>query len=141
MTDERVEAFFYGLFMDPDVLAGRGIVATAPRRARAEGWGLRIGQRATLVPAQGKHAYGMVYALTTAELDRLYGQPGLEAYRPEPITVRDFDGASVAAVCYNLPAAPGPDEANVAYTRELRDVLLRLGFPPEYAENLNKRNT
>jgi hypothetical protein len=136
VTDRRIEVFFYGLFMDPEVLAGRDIAAPRPRRARADGYGLRIGRRATLVPALGEHAYGMVYALTQAELDRLYGQPGLEAYRPETITVRDLDGPSVAAVCYNLAAAPGPDEANVAYARELRDVLLRLGFPRDYATNV-----
>jgi hypothetical protein len=136
MTNGRVEVFFYGLFMDPDVLASRSIVAPAPRRARAENYGLRIGRRATLVPAQGEHAYGMVYALTPAELDRLYGQPGLEAYRPETIVVRDLGGASIAALCYNLAAAPGPDEANAAYARELRDVLLRLGFPRDYADQL-----
>lgn len=137
----RVEVFFYGLFMDPEVLARRDIVAPGPRRARAEGCGLRIGRRATLVPAQGEHAYGMVYALTQTELDRLYGQPGLEAYLPETIVVRDFDGASIAATCYKLAAAPGPDEVNAAYARELRDVLLRLGFPKYYADHLNGRDT
>jgi hypothetical protein len=139
MTDERVKVFFYGLFMDPDVLAGRGIVAPVPRRARAEGWGLRIGRRATLVPAQGEEAHGVVYELAPAELDRLYGQPGLEAYRPETIAVRDLEGARVAATCYNLATAPGPDEANVAYARELREVLIRLGFPRDYADQLLER--
>lgn len=138
MTNGRVEVFFYGLFMDPDLLAGRGVVADVPRRARAEGWGLRIGQRATLVPAPGEHAYGMVYALTPGELDRLYGQPGLEAYRPETIVVRDLAGASIEALCYNLAAAPGADEANAAYARELRDVLLRLRFSREYADQLSR---
>lgn len=137
VTDRPIEVFFYGLFMDPEVLAGRDIApARPPRRARADGYGLRIGRRATLVPAPGEHAYGMVYALTQAELDRLYGQPGLEAYRPETITVRDLDGPSLAAVCYNLAATPSPDEANAAYGRELRDVLLRLGFPRDYATNV-----
>jgi hypothetical protein len=133
VADARVEVFFYGLFMDPEVLAGRGIHASGPRRTRAEGYGLRIGQRATLVSAQGEHAYGMVYALTPVELERLYRQPGLEAYRPETIVVQEFAGASIAATCYNLAAAPGPDEANAAYARELRDLLLRLGFPGDYA--------
>jgi Gamma-glutamyl cyclotransferase, AIG2-like len=141
MTDGRVEVFFYGLFMDPGVLAGHGIVAPAPRRARAENYGLRIGQRATLVPAQGEHAYGMVYALTPAELDRLYGQPGLEAYRPETIVVSDLAGASIAALCYNLAAAPGADKANVAYACELGNVLLRLGFPRDYADQLLRRDS
>ena len=132
MGGERVDVFFYGLFMDEQVLAAQGIQATQPRRAYAEGLKLRIGQRATLVPEGGARAYGMVYALTKAELERLYAQPGLEAYRAEPIEVRVFDGSNLTAMCYNLAAAPEREETNAEYAARLRDVLTRLGFPQEW---------
>ena len=44
-----------------------------------------FGQRATLLPSAGARAYGMLYAVTHAELDRLYTAPGLEHYRPEAL--------------------------------------------------------
>ena len=130
--EERVDVFFYGLFMDEHVLAAQGIQATKPRRAYAEGLRLRIGQRATLVREGGARAHGMVYALTRVELERLYAQPGLEAYRAEPIEVRVFDGSTLTAMCYNLGAAPELEEANTEYAARLRDVLTRLGFPHEW---------
>jgi len=131
MDEERIDVFFYGLFMDEHVLAAQRIQPTQPRRAYAEGLRLRIGQRATLVPVRGARAYGMVYALTQGELERLYAQPGLEAYRVEPIEVRVYDGSKLTAMCYNLAAAPELEEANADYAARLRDVLTRLGFPHE----------
>jgi hypothetical protein len=123
MGEERVDVFFYGLFMDEQVLAEQGIQATQPRRAYAEGLRLRIGQRATLVPEGGARAYGMVYALTKG-LEALYAQPGLEAYRAEPIEVRVVDGSNLTAMLQ--PRCCRGSQRGVR--RALRDVLTRLGF-------------
>jgi len=136
VDEELIDVFFYGLFMDPDLLVGKGIPPRDPRRAIAESYALRIGQRATLVPESGARAHGMVYALTRAELDRLYSQPGLEDYRAEPIAVRGYDGSTRTAMCYNLAAAPRPGHASADYAARLREVLNRLGFPPEYASGV-----
>lgn len=135
-VDEKlIDVFFYGLFMDPELLVGKGITPRDPRRALTESYALRIGQRATLVPESGARAYGMLYALTQAELDRLYAQPGLEDYRAQPIAVRGYDGSTRTAMCY-LAAAPRPGDASADYAARLREVLNRLGFPPEYASGL-----
>ena len=135
MDEKLIDVFFYGLFMDPELLVGKGITPRDPRRGMTESYALRIGQRATLVPETGARAYGMLYALTQAELDRLYGQPGLEDYRAQRIAVRGDDGATWTAMCY-LAAAPAPGEASADYAARLRKVLNRLGFPPEYASGL-----
>ena len=90
---------------------------------------LRIGNRATLLPSPGARAYGMVVALTHAELDRLYGAPGLELYRPEAVVAQLLDGGTVAALCYNLVQAAGPNEWNADYADRLQRVLGKLGFP------------
>ena len=132
MSARRVDAFFYGLFMDADLLRESGVAPMSPRRAHVDGYALRIGQRATLVPSAGARAYGMLISLTHAELDRLYGGPGLEQYRPEAVLVHPFDGPPTPALCYNLPAAPPPHEGNPDYAARLRRALQRLGFPPEY---------
>lgn len=130
----QVDGFFYGLFMDEALLREAGTRPSNPRRAQVSGFALRIGERATLVPVPGARAYGMVIALAHAELDRLYGAPGLDRYRPEAVIAELLAGESVPALCYNLIQAPEPHERNLEYARRLRDVLLKCGFPAEYAE-------
>ena len=137
MTQRRIDGFFYGLFMDADILREGGILPERPRRALVEGFRLLIGQRATLAPAPGARAYGMVFALTHDELESLYGAPGLEQYRPEAVTARPLEGEALPALCYNLRDAPGPDEANPDYAARLRQALGKLEFPPEYIESVS----
>src|SRR5512134_1338367 len=131
MDEARVDVFFYGLFMDADVLRESQVGAVDARRAFAEGYALRIGRRATLVPFAGKRAYGMVFALTEGELERLYTAPGLEQYRPEPLLVQMEDGKTLPVLCYVCPR-PQPGEANADYAARLRAVLEKLKFPREY---------
>jgi hypothetical protein len=131
--EQRVDVFFYGLFMDSDVLRDYQVVAVDPRPAYAEGYALRIGRRATLISFAGQRAYGMVYALTEADLDRLYSGPGLEQYRPEPLLVQILGGMTLPVLCYVCPR-PQPGEANAQYAARLREVLQKLHFPPEYVK-------
>ena len=85
MTERRIDGFFYGLFMDVDVLRNSGVAPADPRHAHVDHFALRIGERATLVPSSGARSYGMLIALTHSEFDRLYGAPGLDQYRPEAL--------------------------------------------------------
>ena len=82
--------------------------------------------------AAGARPYGMLVSLTHAELDRLYGGPGLEQYRPEAVLAQPLDGLATPALCYNLIAAPAPHERNPEYAARLRRALQKLDFPPEY---------
>ena len=136
MTERPVAVFFYGLFMDDALLCSKGIVALNPRPASIEGFGLRIGRRATLVPARHERSYGMVMELTHQELQKLYSGPGLEHYRPETVTCTTLAGELVSALCFNLPNAPAPGEENKEYAAQLRSVLEKLGFPAEYVERI-----
>ncbi len=137
MTDRQIDGFFYGLFMDSDILRESQVVAANPRRAYVDGYALRIGRRATLVPTPGARAYGMVFALTHDELDKLYTAPGLEQYRPEALLAHSMEGETLPALCYNLREAPGPDEANTEYAARLRAVLSKLEFPPDYVASIS----
>ena len=137
MTDRRVDAFFYGLFMDVDVLRASDVVPVNPRRAYVDNFALRIGTRATLIPSMGARAYGMLIALTHAELACLYAGPGLEEYRQEAVLARPLDGEPTAAHCYNLREPPGLHERNAEYAARLQRVLTRLDFPPDYVAALS----
>lgn len=136
MTNRHIDVFFYGLFMDENLLRSKGVVPMNPRPASLEGFGLRIGKRATLVPVTHERSYGMVMGLTQLDLDGLYSGPGLEQYRPESVTCTTRAGEMVSALCYNLPNAPASDEVNEEYAGQLRAVLAKLGFPAEYVERV-----
>jgi hypothetical protein len=136
LPGRRIDAFFYGLFMDESILRQSGVAPVNARQAYVSDFALRIGQRATLVPSAGAKAFGMLVALTHAELDVLYNAPGLEQYRPEAIVAQTLDGSFVPALCYNLREAPGPGEGNAEYAGRLRGVLSALGFPREYIESI-----
>ena len=132
MSDRRIDAFFYGLFMDADVLSESGVALTNPRRAYVEDFALRIGHRATLVPSVGSRAYGMLFALTHSEVERLYTAPGLEHYRPEAVLALPLEGTPAPALCFNLREAPSPHERNPEYAARLQRALSKLDFPQQY---------
>lgn len=135
LSDAMKDIFFYGLFMDESVLRAKGVEPRLPRRAVVRDYELRIGQRARLCPQSSAKAFGMVYALTDAEIDSLYGEPGLEMYCPESVVATFEDGSSSVVTTYNLPDTTGTDEPNLEYAAKLRDVLERLGFPNSFSMN------
>ena len=130
------EVFFYGLFMDPDVLRANGIEPGVARRAHVDGFALRIGARATLLPSANGCVHGMVYTLAPEAVHALYGKPGLEAYRPEGVLAWIEGDAPVPALCFRLAGTPAAHERNDDYVRQLQAVLARLGFPPDYVESI-----
>ncbi|MGB6487973.1 MAG: gamma-glutamylcyclotransferase family protein [Steroidobacteraceae bacterium] len=136
MNERRIDGFFYGLFMDVGVLRNSGVVPVNPRKAYVDGFALRVGSRATLVPSPRARAYGMLIALTHPELERLYGAPGLDQYRAEAVLACCIEGGAVPALCYNLPVEPRADERNPDYAARLQKVLRDLNFPAEYVNSI-----
>src|ERR1700728_626347 len=80
----------------------------AVRSPPSNGFALRIGQRAALVPTPGARVYGLVFSLTRSELDRLYSESSVQAYKPQAVLAHLASGGVVAALCYNLPQPPSP---------------------------------
>lgn len=136
MAERSIETFFYGLFMDVEVLREKQVTPLTSRPAYVAGFALRIGERATLVPSPGARAYGMLIALTHRELAQLYSGAGLKQYHPEAVVVTTLDGESVPALCYNLPDAPLPHERNPEYAARLQTLLRKLQFPPDYVASV-----
>ena len=132
MANRRIDAFFYGLFMDSDILQENHIAAVNPRQAYIDDYALVIGRRATLIAKPGARAYGMVISLMHDEIDKLYSGSGLEDYRPEALLVHLLGGSVLPVMCYNLLKIPEPDEANAEYARRLCSTLKKLQFPDEY---------
>src|SRR5689334_9152118 len=123
MTEEQagsVEVFFYGLFMDEALLRAKGLSPSSRRVASVEDFQLVIGERATLVRREGAKAYGVVYTLTRGEVEALYSDEPVSAYRPEVITARLAGGRDARVLCFNLPAPPSAEERNTLYASKLR---------------------
>jgi hypothetical protein len=132
----RVQVFFYGLFMDEALLRERGLDPRDVRLASLEDFALRIGERATLVPAPGSRVHGVVLTLTVTDLERLYSEASVQAYEPQPVRVRLDDGGVIAALCYNLPQAPSREERNPQYAGKLRALAERIGLPAGYVASI-----
>jgi hypothetical protein len=124
--------FFYGLFMDPDLLRANGASPREVEHATVFGFSLRIGRRAALVPDPGSRVEGMIATLTAEEIAQLYADPSLRAYHPMEVLAHLADGRALAAVCYNLTAPPAPDERNDAYATKLRSIARKVGLSAEY---------
>jgi hypothetical protein len=132
-----VEVFFYGLFMDEELLRGKGLNPQRSEVGSVQGMSLRLGQRAALVPDRRGLVYGVMMSLTMDELERLYSEPGVQAYRPQPVLVHPASGGGVvAALCYNLPEPPSPGEHNPEYATKLRAVARRAGLPEDYVASI-----
>ena len=132
----RVDVFFYGLFMDAELLRAKGIEPVSIRIACVPGFALRIGERATLTPAPDSRVYGVLMGLTHNEIERLYSEKSVSIYQPEAIIAELTDGSQVPALCFNLPVAPNPQEANPDYATQLRDLGRRLGLPSDYVDSI-----
>jgi hypothetical protein len=134
----RITVFFYGLFMDEELLRAKGVQPQDRRLAAVENFRLAIGARATLVPSANSTVHGVLFSLTHAELDVLYAEASIAVYRPEAVAARLADGSVVPALCFNLPAPPAAGERNPRYAAELRALAERIGLPSDYVTSLGR---
>jgi hypothetical protein len=133
-----VAVFFYGLFMDAELLRNRGVPVSRAARAHVDGYRLVLGNRAMLVRADGFMAYGMLMHLEQPDLERLYAEPSVSAYRPETVRAVLENGKTIDALCYNLPAAASADPPNRDYARKLHTLGARLGLPAPYLATIRQ---
>jgi hypothetical protein len=136
MESRTIDVFFYGLFMDAEMLRANGLHPANGRQACVSGMALRIGRRATLVPDPARSVHGFVFGLSHQEVERLYAEPSVSAYRPEAVIAQLADRSTIPALCFNLPSSNETAEANPEYAEKLRMVANRLGLPAEYVASI-----
>ena len=132
----RIDVFFYGLFMDDALLREKGMNPEDRRMASVENFSLVIGARATLVPCPGQTVHGVLFSLTHAEVDALYGEASVSVYRPEAVSAHIEDGSFIPALCFNLPVPPSITERNQQYVSKLREVASLIGLPAGYVSSI-----
>ena len=135
MTENQLPVFFYGLFMDEALLASKGIRTTSPAIGYVDGYSLRIGERATLIPESNGRAYGVVMELAPEDVAALYSDPSVADYVAESVVVSLPGGTDASAVCYNLPAEKLVG-ANPEYAAALLALATKLGLPDSYLAHI-----
>lgn len=119
------------------MLAEHGIVPSEVSSGFIDGYGLRIGERATLVRQQDSRAYGVMMNISQSEAAELYAEDSVADYLPEFVIVELVDGKQVEATCYNLPGDKVTG-ANREYAESLLEVATRLAFPDSYLEEIRQ---
>jgi hypothetical protein len=139
MSAETDSVFFYGLFMDEELLEKQGIQVLSSAVGYVEGFTIAIGERATLLPEVGSQAYGVLMQLNPGSATALYEGQGLTDYVAETVTVQLPGNCTANAVCYNLPAKK-PSGKNRAYAAALLALAARLELPDSYLEHLKAQS-
>ena len=135
MTQDSVEVFFYGLFMDESLLDSKGIIPLTATAGYVDGYRLRIGNRATLLPEHGSRAHGVLMTIGTKEAANLYSDETVADYVADSVSVTLPSRVVKSAICYNLPLGE-IDGVNAAYAESLLRLATELGFPRDYLDQI-----
>lgn len=117
--------------MDEDLLRRKGVEPSNFRLAVLDGYGLRIGARATLERAEGERVFGSLMDLTEEDLKLLYSEASVADYEAVQVTAFGMDGGRTDAVSYILPMDKLSGR-NPEYARALLSVAEKLGLPDEH---------
>lgn len=140
MGEQTVAVFFYGLFMDKSLLVSKGICPLSAAIGHVEGYGIRIGSRATLVREHGNRAYGVLMTMEAKDVEALYSDESVADYIAESVSVVLPDGSLAAAICYNLPEHK-LEGTNPEYALSLISLAGELGLPDDYVEQIRAQAT
>lgn len=139
MMERSVNVFFYGSYMNFEVLKEAEINERAFENGCLHGYALSISPLANLKKEDEGRVYGILTRLSHPELDRLYteharGKLG-GVYLPEAVTVYLRNGLYTSALCYishNMVAG----EADPAYVTRILKPATEYGFPEWYLNHI-----
>jgi len=137
-AEPLVWVFFYGSYMNFDVLAEVEMKPVRWDVARLLGFDLVVRPRANLVQAESMVAWGIVATATHRELARLYAHARDvlgETYWPYPVLVETADGTLRPALCY-LSHDMQPRAADPAYVERIAAPARAYGFPQAYVDKI-----
>ncbi len=135
MAGPKVWVFFYGSFINRQVLREVDLVPERVEVGRLWGFDIRIQPLANLVRSDRHCVYGIICQATHAELGRLYGQEWVGSYLPEAVLVETEGGRLLPALCYIAPS-PEPAAAAGDYLDRITGPAREYGFPDWYVDRL-----
>ncbi len=138
MPEPKVWTFFYGSYMNFDVLKGVNLTPVQWEVAKLNGFDIRIQPRANLIRSEEHCVYGIIATATHQELERLYAHAKNELgelYLPEAVLVETRDGKWKPALCYICPFME-PKPADSAYVERIAKPAREFGFPEWYIKRI-----
>jgi hypothetical protein len=138
VPDPKVATFFYGSYINLDVLREIDLIPDRVEVARLPGFDIQILPLANLVASDQHTVYGVLATFTHAELEVLYGH-ALSVlggrYLPHPVLTYTLSGQIEPALCYMAPElVPGPASAD--YLGRIVEPAREHGFPAWYISRL-----
>ena len=137
--DYRVWVFFYGSYINLNVLKEVDLFPSQHEVATLPGFDIRIEPRANLVRDTMSMVYGILATATHDELDRLYTDHAKdklgEIYLPEAIVALDCVGRLRPALTYIAPQM-NKQSADKAYVERIAMPAETYGFPVDYVDKL-----
>ena len=143
MTDHTsVNVFFYGGYMNFDLLDGYGIGKRPYHVVQLPGYQLVIGSSANVVRNGLERVFGIVTQLTPDELEILYGADAQaklgSKYIPEAVLAYTQEGDLLPALCYIVPGSvtgiPTP-----AYIDTILKAASAYHFPQSYLDHIESQ--
>lgn len=129
--------FFYGLYMDATLLESLGLHPDIIGAAKLDDFAIRIGERATVVPANGESCYGFLHDLPKGDVNALYSRPEVHGYVPRRVKATLLYDLTVhPASCYVLEPSDKNYAANREYVARLASMVSDLGFPSAYVDEI-----
>lgn len=138
MREPSVVTFFYGSYINLNVLREVDLVPTRVEVARLSGFDIEIRPLANLSESDQHTVYGILATATHAELQRLYAhaQDVLGGtYLPQAVVAQTLAGQLEPALCYIAPALSG-EPASADYVGRIVDAGREHGFPSWYIAKL-----
>lgn len=138
MPDPEIWTFFYGSYINLDVLRE---VDYAPRefeKARLPGFNITIHPLANLKRSERHTVYGIVATGTHADLERLYNHAENilgGRYLPEAVLVQTLSGSWLPALTYIAPNLSN-QPASGDYVDRIVKPAQEYGFPDWYLKHL-----
>lgn len=133
-----VWTFFYGSFINLDVLAHVELRPDRVETARVHGFDITIRPLANLVRSERDIAYGILATATHDELERLYAHAEHDLggrYLPEAILAETRAGTWRPALCYIAPQL-ADTPASEDYIDRLSVPARLHGFPDWYVQRI-----
>ena len=138
MFEPEIWTFFYGSYINFDVLREVNFIPSKWEIARLTGFDIFIRPRANLLHSDRNSVYGILAIGTHAELSRLYAHARAvlgETYLPEAVLTETLDGKYKPALCYICPEMT-PRPATNDYINRIVTPARKYGFPDWYIQHL-----
>ena len=138
MTEPKVWTFFYGSYINFDVLKEVELEPTEWEVARLHGYDIKIEPRANLERSDADTVYGILATATHRQLNNLYAHAKEvlgETYLPEAVLAETLDRKWRPALCYICPGME-PRSAHPDYVARILVPARQYGFPGWYLDRL-----